>query len=574
MDTRADQAALDPAFAKTGRKGKLRFGLGTGIFFVLTLWYVWDIFRTLVFSLQSQGIAGLIDSVLMFRAGESLIVIPASAALLVSTNKPLFIKHTRWVIWTGVILSALAYPGLTNRVVWAPQALITSGIGLLLPFSAYIRSKWTFQIIAWVGLVSLLLVHLGGFAAGFLFHGYPVLPYPGKIPAITLDRNERWQQDIQYLRSELTKLHKNVFHTVPEDEFMSQVARLESAIPMMSDQQIALELNRIVASVGDAHTEYAIGDSIPLHILPVDLGWFKDGLYVRGAGEAYPEIVGAKVTKIGSMTAEEAYRAVLPYISHENESWARVKSSSYLNVMEYLTAGGVIEESGSASFTVSDGQDRIFTVNISPLDSGEKIDYLTARQETPFYLSKPDLPFWYEYRENTQTLYFRYASCTDLLEFRTLMRELWEDVDNQPIERLIVDLRGNGGGNSMQFERWFGGGLHKRAYLNDPDKLFVLIDKRTFSSASDNAVFMRAHTRATFIGEPTGGKPNSYGEVRSFRLPNSRGRIYYSTNYFMLVGGEDPSSVEPDIVIAPLAEEYFNGRDPVLEFIVPGETWQ
>ena len=35
--------------------------------------------------------------------------------------------------------------------------------------------------------------------------------------------------------------------------------------------------------------------------------------------------------------------------------------------------------------------------------------------------------------------------------------------------------------------------------------------------------------RATLVGEPTGGKPNAYGDVRTFSLPNSRLVIRYST---------------------------------------------
>ena len=39
-------------------------------------------------------------------------------------------------------------------------------------------------------------------------------------------------------------------------------------------------------------------------------------------------------------------------------------------------------------------------------------------------------------------------------------------------------------------------------------------------------------TEAIFIGEPTGGRPNHFGEVKSFNLPNSGLSVRYSTKYF------------------------------------------
>ena len=69
------------------------------------------------------------------------------------------------------------------------------------------------------------------------------------------------------------------------------------------------------------------------------------------------------------------------------------------------------------------------------------------------------------------------------------------------------------------------------------------------------------------VGEPTGGKPNSYGEVRSFRLPNSGLRVMYSTKYFQMLE-TDPPAVEPDITVELTAADRFGGHDPVLARIL------
>src|SRR5436309_2866026 len=55
---------------------------------------------------------------------------------------------------------------------------------------------------------------------------------------------------------------------------------------------------------------------------------------------------------------------------------------------------------------------------------------------------------------------------------------------------------------------------------------------RTYSAALLNALEIRTIPIVTFVGEPTGGRPNSYGQVQSFALPNSGLIVSYSSQYF------------------------------------------
>ena len=574
MNTGLGAVESRPDAGQAGKGKVIRLWLGLIVLAGLAFWFAYDLVGTLSFAVQSWGLAGIADAVLAYRLGEALVVLPLAAVLLVAGRDTGFLPRWHWVMWTGALLSGVAYLGLAGRVAWAPLALLLAGLGLLLPWWRLVLSSGcAARAAAWTGLAGLLILHLSGYAAGFLFHGYTVVPYPAAFSRPAAGRDERWQQDLRYLSSELVRLHKNAFHTLPEDAYRAQNERLEAAIPGLTDWQIAVEMMRAVASVGDAHTEFSVPGSLPRHVIPVDLRWYGDGLFVHGISEVYPQALGARVVKLGSLTADEAYQAVLPLISHENDSWARLKSSHYLNVTEILEAVGIVPEVGAVAFTLSDDSGVEFTITVAPLDPGQKVDYLSARTRPAFYLSRPGEPFWYEYRADSRSLYFRYAACIDPLGFRATLAEMWQLADEHPADRLIVDLRDNGGGNSLQFERWFIPGLQARPALDTPDRLFVLIDKGTFSSASDNAAYMRTHSRATFLGEPTGGKPNSYGEVRSFKLPNSKARVFYSTNYFTTLAGSDPLSIEPDIFIVPRAAEVFAGRDPVLEYILPEEGW-
>ena len=547
--------------------------LGWALLLALALWYAIDVVRTMVYAMQSWGLLrGLSDALFAYRMGEALIVLPLSAYLMAAGRNAAFLHRGRWVIWAGALLAGISFLGLSGRIGWAPLAPVTAGIGALTPWLGGQNKGRIRRALGWLMLGLLVLIHLASYAAGFLFHGYALLPYPSSHPRPAVTRNERWQQDVRFLGEELARLHMKPYHSISEITYWEQIEQLENAIPDLSDTQLLVEMMRIVASVGDAHTRFSAWDTGLLHGLPMDLRWYSDGLYVRGVGQAYPEALGKRVLKIGSLEVEEVYARLLPLISYENEPWARLNSSNLLNIYEVVEAIGAVDDSRAVTLTLQDEAGEHFSIEIVPLDTGQSVDFLNAEDDPAYYKGKPELPFWFDYREASQTLYFRYSACVDPAGFRRTMQEMWTLVEQQPVERLVVDLRGNGGGNSLQFDRYFMTGLKKHPQLDDPQRLFALIDRGTFSSASDNAARLRIDSRATFVGEPTGGSPNSYGEVRRFRLPNSGAQVSYSTKYFTNMD-TDITSIEPDLQVPVPAAAVFSGQDPVLEQLIPQESW-
>lgn len=73
-------------------------------------------------------------------------------------------------------------------------------------------------------------------------------------------------------------------------------------------------------------------------------------------------------------------------------------------------------------------------------------------------------------------------------------------------------------------------------------------------------------TDAVVIGEETAGKPNHFGEVRSFQLPGSKLTVAYSTKYFQRTD-EDVSTITPDVKIEMSFADFTKGVDPVYEWI-------
>ncbi|MFO0206690.1 MAG: S41 family peptidase, partial [Betaproteobacteria bacterium] len=90
----------------------------------------------------------------------------------------------------------------------------------------------------------------------------------------------------------------------------------------------------------------------------------------------------------------------------------------------------------------------------------------------------------------------------------------------------------------------------------------LLIGERTFSSAMMLADAVRTYDLTLTLGQPTGGVPNTLGDIGPFKLPNSRIVVSFSQKMFIRASGDesDLGPVQPHVEVAPVA-----GRDAALE---------
>lgn len=184
---------------------------------------------------------------------------------------------------------------------------------------------------------------------------------------------------------------------------------------------------------------------------------------------------------------------------------------------------------------------------------------------TPLYHQQPDSAYWCEYLADAKTLYIQYNKCQNIgRPFESFAKEALSCVDSHSVERVVVDLRFNVGGDSRVIKPLVDG-LKSRPALSTEGHLYALIGPVTYSSGMMAAMDFKEELHAILIGEPTGGKPNSFGEVKQATLPNSNLAIYYPTKYFRPISDADPESIMPDVAVRLTLEDFLAGRDPVLE---------
>jgi len=418
-----------------------------------------------------------------------------------------------------------------------------------------------------------------------------VLAPPARA-AVSPGQAAEWREDLAFLAAELPKRHAGAFHTMPRDTFEARVARLDAAIPRMDHQQIAVAIAELVAGVADGHTRLTLPvdpaagffgghsstpeprlDALRFHHLPIRLYIYSDGLYVRRIGRAHTRAAGARVLRIGGMTADDAMRAVRPVVQRDNDMQIAHLLPDFLVVPEVLAARGVTADPARAAFEVETPGGRRMTLDLGAVPYGDSVAWVDARDAAkapvPLYLRDTGTNYRFEYLQGERIVYVPYNEVYDE-EGETLEQfadRLFGFVESNPVEALVVDIRGNPGGNNAR-NRPMLMGLIRSAKLREPGRLFVIAGRGTFSAAMMFALDVEKYTQAIFVGEETGARPNHHGDSRKLELPHSGLTVRISSLYWQYSDPRDGRDAIAPHVPAPLASaDYAANRDPALEAI-------
>ncbi len=371
--------------------------------------------------------------------------------------------------------------------------------------------------------------------------------------------------DLRTLATELAARHHNLFFRLPRERWDRLVEEAGRGLSSLDRAGLAVRLARLVAAAGDGHTELGL-DGIPgFGRLPLVFERFDDGLFITGIDDAHAAFRGKRVTHLGKLEVAAAVAAVEPLISHDNAGSQSVRVGTYLAIPEVLTTLGITHPSGPVRITTDDGQ----SLELTRVASWKAVRWAVPPGPVALHQRKSHLAYWNDYLPEHRTLYFKYNRCADDpavgMTFAKLVERTLAFPKQKPVERFVLDLRDNGGGDSRIAAPLIDA-LAADPALNRRGRLFVLIGRRTFSSAVLNTLELRRRTQALLVGEPTGGRPNHHGEVKTFRLPHTGWSVRHSTKYFTtdLVTG-DPDALVPDLPVALTGADWLAGRDPVLD---------
>ncbi|HEY0460371.1 MAG TPA: tetratricopeptide repeat protein [Pyrinomonadaceae bacterium] len=405
----------------------------------------------------------------------------------------------------------------------------------------------------------------------------------GSLDASKMSREEGWRFDLQLLAREVKRKAYAKFRGAREVEFTAGVKKLDDAIPNLTDGQIIVEFAKLTRLVGDGHTGL-LGGNRPefVQTLPVQFYLFEEGLFIISADPKYRDLLGAEVLKFGDRTSAEMVKGLEPIIARDNEIWIKQVAPYRLRHLSLLNALGLIPDAQKVALSLRllNGKEQVLTIaadttepniwNVKP--NPEKWINLaqTLSQPAPLYLKNASAPYWFEYLADRKTVYFQFNSVrNDPKESLAAFSErLFKFVDETDVEKLVIDMRWNNGGNTFLLTPLVQG-LIKNEKINRRGRLFVIIGRRVFSAAQNAATYFERSTNATFVGEPTGSSPNFVGEEDPFVLPYSKIMANVSDLYWESAFPMDERTwIAPQIYVPPTFEAYRANRDAALEAIL------
>ncbi len=528
---------------------------------IRVIWYIvgqWGILRA------------IIDGAVYYKIGEFMILLPFIYfvhwnGVRTSDSQEKYVSKVRWLIWAGGVLSLISVLDLINRVIWVWWVILLVIMAAFLPF---LMKRWAFKKAKWKGRILatfLAIIFAIHYIISSLTTGYCIAPLPASHPSPATTADGRWRQDLHYLATELPRLHISAFHTIDKREFEAEVAKIDLQIPDMSTDEIKISLMRLVAKIGDGHTQFGFPGTPSLYKLPLELYWLDSSLYVTGIDNKFHQFAGSRVQRIDTTSIEQAFGEVCELIPHESDGLWLNRSAELLTALDILRGLNIINIKDSVRFVFeTEGKDTV-SCYLKPYRALKDYSLYRIPAEKPFYKKRENEEFWSEYFKDINTAYLKYNSFTNPIAFPRFSDDFWHTVEDSSVEYLIIDFRDNSGGLSSCFDGFFEQIL-KHDKINQLHHLYLLVNRKTFSSASMYTAIIRRESNALIAGESMGGGINHYGDVRSFRLPNCGTSISYSVKYFELW----PDSLPPfkiDIPIKSSSDDYFNAQDPVLDSV-------
>ncbi|NRF37745.1 S41 family peptidase [Pedobacter foliorum] len=369
-----------------------------------------------------------------------------------------------------------------------------------------------------------------------------------------------FMEDLEFLKKTLPVKHTNLFAKIDRSQFENKVDQVSMRSNGFDRNRFIVELFKLTQSIGDEHTFIEVDFT---KILPIQFELFKEGLFVVGVDSANASVLNSKLESINGHPLSEVLARFKEIIQHENPSYFDDRLLQHLNNPVLLNGLELIDNDSTATFALSNSSGQIQKITLRPVAGKDVTRLNLARSGGSLLSHKEKSNYWFDYNADEKILYFNYSECREHQQypFAKFSEELFPIIDGQKPEKIILDLRYNGGGSSAILNPF----IEKisGSYLNKKGKFFVLIGKKTFSSAVMNAVDLKKNSNAIFIGQATSGNINHYGEVRGFSLPKSKIVVAYSTKYWERWKGKK-GPLKPDRDVKYSIKNYTAGKDEAL----------
>ena len=387
-----------------------------------------------------------------------------------------------------------------------------------------------------------------------------------------------------------------------------------------------VELNRWLALLRDAHTFLMLDDT---SLYPFTLRYYEGSFYFRSLPDSVPDCTGKELIAINGRSIDSLIQELKVYVPSENQIKACITGSFFMNHKAFLNALG-IDTDRDIRFIFADGGEVRLP---SSLDKGaagshqvkQVLHPVTARRNKPFHYQIIGDTCYFQF--NAMMDRFTYLQGCRLMQvspdktvaeslplFVDFLDEMVRAITVHKADRLVIDMRYNGGGNSVlgdvlleflgvslqdirpfrsyvrvsdflqtcyptlfvrdEYESMKGELAEQHQVMNDftgdmpkPSNRFhgevaFIQGQNTFSSANYLLTLIKDNALFPIIGTPTSQKPTCFGDVLCVELPYTQTQAYISHSYFVRPDEQNQeTSLLPDSLVRTSLKDWLNGKD-------------
>ena len=410
------------------------------------------------------------------------------------------------------------------------------------------------------------------FAVGFA--GGTAIAAPTGAPVARPSR----RTEIAALRQFAETKHPRRLEAAADTDWRARWDQLLVEADELSDGAYFVRARRALGWFKDGHTtilpfEFVGGLPSALasgpfsYSLPVRARVFHDGAWIVAAGADAKSLLGARITRIGRLSTAELIRAFAEQWPG-NDAWAHRWSAAPFSSPAFLQPLGAVDDAAApVPFEAQSGAKTLKGLLKPSAKANSDLPEVTRKAtEIEGWASSAGGGNFVRPFPDRRALYLSIDEMDDIegKTFEAFTREAFAAMAAPGIERLVVDLRRNGGGNNYLAEA-----LRKRigrSVFNRPGGLYVLVGPRTFSAAQNCANRLERETFATFVGEPTGGAPNHYGDAALFTGEITGISAIVSTlPWFDSYPQDTRPWILPDLPVNETFADWQGGRDAALQ---------
>lgn len=407
------------------------------------------------------------------------------------------------------------------------------------------------------------------------------------LPSHT-DRVTGWNADLSAVQERVLRFDRS-FSAQERALVKTRIAALRPRLRKTSDEQMRVEIARLLAMAGNAHTRlYLLRNRTEMARLPVRVWWFGDELRIIRAAPDQQALIGCRITRIDGVRTEQAYARVSGMYSGST-GWKRYMSDYTLTAPNVLFGSNIGKRPASATLELEDcASSGSHKLSALPFERSEKAveswwdlapqspstlqgwGHVLTGNALPAYLRRTSDAYWFDDARKDGIFYLQLNRAADsgAETVKQFAARAATRIESDNPRAIAVDIRFNTGGDSTVTKVL----VDALAEAAGKRPIYLIVGRTTFSAGIVAAAQFKQFANVRIVGEPVGDGLEFWAEGGNIILPYSGLAAHFANGAHSLSPKPCPSatfcddlsvaSLEPDVPAGLSWADYRAGIDP------------